>query len=150
MIQLRPAEPNDIPWLMTQLKAYSEFFGSKYSLYPTYEYGAQKLTELMDNHVVLVAYSDISDQPCVGFIVGLLTSHFFNPEIMTLTELIWWVEPDWRNTRAALMLFLEFVDIGKRHANWISMSLEEKSPVSPHALEKRGFKLYEHSFLLEV
>jgi len=49
-----------------------------------------------------------------------------------------------------LMLLEEFTDWGKRNADWISFSLEDKSPVKDTTLTKRGFRLKERSFILEV
>ena len=150
MIQLRDANADDIPWLLEQLKDFSDFFGSKHSLFPSKKYGTEKLRELIEGHVMCVAHSDIEAKPCVGFISGILAPHFFNPEIIVLTELFWWVTPEWRNTRTGLMLLEEFIKVGTQKANWILMTLEEDSPVNPTSLIKRGFKVKEHNYLKEV
>lgn len=150
MIRLRDAHIDDVPWLLEQLEDFSKFFGSKHSLFPSKAYGTEKLKELIEGHIMCVAHSDINEQPCVGFIGGILAPHFFNPEVTVLTELFWWVTPDWRNTRTGLMLLEEFIRIGNQKAKWIIMTLEDTSPVRPESLLKRGFRAKEHNYLLEV
>ena len=48
------------------------------------------------------------------------------------------------------MLLKKYIEFGKKVANWIIMTLEDASPVKDESLLKRGFKLKERSFFLEV
>lgn len=76
--------------------------------------------------------------------------HVFNPQIKVLSECFWWVKPEYRGSRAGALLFKNYVEWGKANVDWVTMTLEAHSPVRPEALIKRGFRLQETTFLLEV
>lgn len=144
---VRPAEGEDIPWLMDQLKSFDEFVVAGYPLFPNDDLAREKLDALVSTQPFFVAECNNELQ---GFICGILNPHFFNPEIIVLTELLWWVPVEHRGGRAGAALFSAFMDVGKREANWIIMTLESNSPVKAETLAKRGFRLQEMSFLCEV
>ncbi len=151
MIQLRPGVPEDCEWMLGQLREFDMFIGAKRSLFPDVATATTQMLSLIAEHVVILAYSDVVEPPePVGFIIGLVGPHYFNPQLTVLTELMWWVDPEWRRSRAGLMLLNTFIAVGKEHADWIIVTLEEKSPVNPTTLEKRGFNLWERSYILEV
>jgi hypothetical protein len=146
-IIVRPAQGDDIPWMMDQLQGFSEFFGTRLKLFPDTDTAQGILDTLIAKHVVLVSECDTE---LTGFIAGILGPHFFNPKILVLTELLWWVAETHRGGRSGALLFSEFMETGKREcADWVVMTVEAKSPVNPHTLEKRGFHLQEQSYLLE-
>lgn len=147
MSLVRHATPADAPWILEQLLAFDKFFGSSRSLFPSIEAAEGKLAYLLAHHVVLVAESGVELQ---GFIVGLLGPSFYNDDVVQLTELFWWVSPEHRGTRAALLLLNAFVAVGKARAHQVIMTLEDNSPVNPVTLERRGFRPKETNFLFEV
>jgi hypothetical protein len=157
-IVVRLAAQRDISALMEQLRQFDRFFGAKYSLIPTDASIAEAvLTNVMDNHVFLVAVerNDQGDgsedwEKIIGFIAGVLAPHYFNPGITVLSELLWWVDPNYRGSRAGMLLLDTYTDIGRLRAHWTTMTLEAESPVHPHTLEKRGYRLKETNFMLEV
>lgn len=147
-MKIRPADLGDLAWLLKQLRAFDEFFGSKRSLFPEDSDAAVDLLEqLVANQPFFVA-EDFSGR--TGFIAGVLGSHHFNAEIRTLTELFWWVDPRYRGSSAGARLLEHFIAFGRLHADWIIMTLEHNSPVAPKSLEKKGFKHYSSDFLLET
>lgn len=148
MISVRPATESDLPWLLIQLKAFSEFFKSNIELFAGEDDAREKMREVIRAHVVFVA--ERYDGTRMGFTGGLLTPHFMNHKITTLTELFWWVDPVHRNSRAGLMLLEAFTDYGRAHANWIMFSLQDNSPVSDRCLTRRGYRLKERAYLMEV
>ena len=105
------------------------------------------LVKIMSDHFCMVAERA---GKLVGMIGAIVAPHFFNPAIQTLTELFWWVIPEARGGRAGLMLLQSLVDFGKANVDWIVCTLELDSPVNPECLNRRGFKLHERAFLLEV
>jgi hypothetical protein len=130
-----------------ELRDFSRFFGTRRELFPDDEtYVHEALARLVSDHVVFVGEENAE---AVGFIVGMIQPHIFNPAIRVLTELFWWVAPEHRQARVGGLLFLEFVKWGKANADWITMALEEKSPVSETSLTERGFRRWESSYLLE-
>ena len=80
----------------------------------------------------------------------MIAPHIFNPKIMTLTEVFWWVKPEHRGSRAGRDLIEEFILWGKENVDWIITTLEENSPVNDSVFLNRGFKPKERSFIMEV
>lgn len=81
-----------------------------------------------------------------GAIGGILTPNLFNPDLICLAEIFWYVLPEYRNTRSGLMLLNTFDACGQEKADETNMCLLVESPVSIKSLEKRGFEMKEISF----
>lgn len=146
-IVVRHAENEDAEWILSELQKFSKFFGSKKELFHSPDHSIPVLKDWIKNHLVLIAEDG---ERKLGFISGLVHGHLYNPEIRVLTETFWWVPEEFRGTRAGAMLFSEFKSWGEKHVDWIMMTLEAASPVNEKSLEKRGFKLIEKQFLMEV
>jgi len=145
---VRHGEISDIAWLQEQLKLFSEFYDTKTELYDE-GYSEIGIRTIIKDHVLLIAEN--KDGERLGFIAGFLTPHSFNPKIIVLSEVFWWVAEKYRGTsRAGLLLLKSFIEIGRERADWITMSLAAKSPVNDRILEKYGFELHERNFLLEM
>lgn len=152
-INIRKATPDDVAWMMPELRKFAKFTQSKYDLFPEDEsYIRAGFGNLILNHIVLVA--EILDaegkSEGIGFIAGMYSAHAFNPAIQTLIEMFWWVKEEYRNHKAGLLLFNEFVAVGEASANWIIFTLETVSPVNDEILFRRGFKLKERNYLKEI
>lgn len=148
-INVRPATNDDIPWLIAQLKNFSEFYGTYYKLFGSEEFAQSFLDNLIKNHVVFVAESEAVG--LVGLIAGYSVPHLYNREMKVLSELFWWVDETYRGSRAGAMLLRAFEDYGRANCDWIIMTLiENRSPVHESSLIKRGYHLHERSYLLEV
>lgn len=147
-VYVRPADMADIDWLVRQLRDFSTFFETQRPLFGNVDQVRSGLSALINHHILLVAARE--DIGPVGFIGGTVTPHPMNPSIRVLCEMFWWVDGKHRNSRAGLLLLNEFTEWGKHNADWITFTLETKSPVNTTALTKRGFKLKEFNFLLEV
>lgn len=145
---IRRATVSDLDWLIPQLKDFSQFFGSSIPLFPSEDFARTALAQMITDHLVLIAEHKTSGP--VGFISGYLFPHAFNPQINVLTETFWWVQEDYRSSRAGLMLLEEFTKFGRAHADWITFTLEHHSPVRDETLLKRGYRFSEKSFLMEV
>jgi GNAT superfamily N-acetyltransferase len=149
VIWIRPADRDDVPWLLTQLQQFSAFYGTAIPLFPDDPAAAASILEAqlsgVNPFLVAVVRGDRA-----GFISGALVTHPYNAQLRVLQELFWWVDPPFRGTSVGARLFNEFVEFGRRHADWILMTLEAKSPIDPRSLERRGFQLHERSYLLEV
>jgi hypothetical protein len=145
---LRRAEARDIAWLMIQLREFSKFIETEYQLYGDDEYTKNGLQLLIDKHYLNIAANE-NGEP-IGFMAGYFNPHLFNPSIMYLCELFWWVVPEYRHTRAGALLMNAFIDFGKQKAQWISFSLNRFTEVNERALLKRGFELHEKTYLMEV
>lgn len=152
MTVVRRADPTDIPWLLEQLRDFDRFFGSKHTLMPERDEASVVLMALITEHVFLIAAQ--KGGPRIGFIAGTLAPHPFRRQLRVLTEIFWWVAPPYRGTAAGAHLLLEFEHVGRQQADWVVMSLEERTIsdglVDPSSLERRGYLPRERSYLLEV
>lgn len=146
-MSVRRGTAEDLDWLVSELRTFSAFFNTKKPLFGDEEFVRQGMSQFIDKHVVFVA-EKAGER--AGFIAGAMAPHPFNPSIRVLSETFWWVSEEHRGSRAAALLFTEFLAFGKATADWVTMGLEAHSPVNPDALIKRGFKLQERCFLLEV
>lgn len=146
-IFVRGAALTDVPWLLEQLMAFDKFFGASHSLFPDAELAEATITTLVESQPFFVAES--VDGP-VGFIAGAIVRHPYNPDLIVLDEIFWWVAEPFRGSRAGLLLLNEFIRYGERNADWIKMTLEQESPINPTTLTRRGFRPKETAYLLEV
>ena len=147
MVTIRRASPDDIDWLITELRKFSQFIQTKRPVFEDEEFARNALTSLITSHYALIAEKEGTP---IGFIGGLLTPHSMNPAIRVLCETFFWVTEDQRGARAGAMLLNEFLEHGKQNVDWILFALEEHSPMNEKSLLKRGFKRQERNYLLEV
>lgn len=149
VITTRRAQLSDIDWILAQLKTFANFYGSQISLYSKdIDWSKGQLKHFIENHYFLIAEA-AEHETRIGFISGVLTPHIFNPSLTVLSETFWWVDEQYRGTRAGLMLLNEFTEWGKVNANWVTFAIEEHSPVDERCLTKRGFKLKEKNYIME-
>lgn len=83
----------------------------------------------------------------VGTLGALLVPNIYNPDFTTLAELVWYVLPEHRNSRAAILLLEVFEKCAEDNADDAILSLLPTSKV--RSLEKRGFKLCEKAYRKE-
>lgn len=146
-VTVRKAEFGDIPWLIEQAHAFEEFAGYRRALLRDPLHARDVFTRLITDHLILIA-TDGAHQ--MGVIAGWRSPHPFNPTIRVLAEVFWWVPETYRNTRAGVVLLREFERVGRLDTDWVIFSLEHNSPVREAHLTKRGFRMVERAFLLEV
>lgn len=87
-----------------------------------------------------------SGDVCVGAIGGLHLPNIFNPNLSSLAEVFWYVLPEYRQTRAGILLLNTFVEKGAEIADDTTLSLLGSSEIKVATLEKRGFLLGEFCF----
>ena len=75
--------------------------------------------------------------------------HMFNQQVLTFTELVWWVPPEHRGTRAGLIL-LDAMDKIAQSCDIAVFSTESNSPISSRALTKRGYVPQEQAFVKRI
>lgn len=155
MIHVRPAELGDLEWLLRQMKLFADFVGTQRPIFPPVDEARVLVRTFIEQHQCFVSeyfYADAPERsgPRTGFTIAILHPHLFNPRIVVLTELFWWVTPEYRGTRSGALLLQELERVGREHADWVVISLEAKSPVNPGTLERRGYKLWEQTFLREL
>ena len=146
-ISIRQAKDSDNDWLVVQLELFSKFNNSTKSIYSE-KYASGYVDHMINNDLCLIAERENGLR--VGFVAGMFTPCLYNPDIKMLTETFWWVDPAHRSSRAGLMLLNAFTDNGKEIADWIVFTLESHSPVNEKTLTKRGYRLKEKQYLMEV
>lgn len=146
---IRSANLEDVPWLLEQLRQFDHFFGTKKSLFPEDPKTAAGIIEgLIANQPFFIS---ADEQDRYGFIAGAVARHPYNPDILVLSELFWWVGPEYRGTTVGARLLKHFMCYGfEADVDWIILTIENGTPIDPASLERAGFKLHERSFLLEV
>jgi ribosomal protein S18 acetylase RimI-like enzyme len=92
------------------------------------------------------AFVVLSNNIPVGAIAGIVISNLYNPNIVTLTELFWYVLPEYRSTRVGYMLLKALEKRAGEVANELTLSILPHSEVNIDTLEKRGFKFEELGF----
>lgn len=146
---IRKATLSDLPEVLEHLEEFDKFYNSKTSLYKNKENATRFTSDFIENHLFLVAEED-ENKKVIGFITGLICPHIYNPEIMTLVEAFWWIDPSKRNLGVGTELFNSFKKFGEDNVDWVICNIEDDSPIKDEFFLKRGFKLKEKSFLLEV
>lgn len=144
-IGIRDARPSDLPWLVGELRRFDHEAGLDRSLFPDMARAVTTLTTLMHSGPFYVA--DDQGTP-VGFIAGVLSPHYFNPDLMTCCELLWWVVPERRGSTAGAKLLDAFLSFGRANADWVICTVRDTTQRS--AMRKRGLVGYERSFIHEV
>ena len=147
MVEVRRATIEDVDWLLMQLRAFEKFAGYKRSLIEDEAFARAGIASLINEHVVFIAHKDGERH---GFVAGAFAPHPFNPKVRVLSEMFWWIVPEHRDGRAAVLLLDKFEECGRGIADWVVFSLEHNSPVRDKHLTSRGFRQIERAYLLEV
>lgn len=142
MVSVRCGCLSDRDILLRELKKFDQFAGL--NIFPPDDIALEKLTHLIEKHVVFVAEKE--GFGVVGFIGGTLAPHGMNPFAIVLGEMFWWVAEEHRGGLAGAKLLREFLDLGERSADLVTMSLLAKSPIEASHLERLGFQKVETSY----
>ncbi len=146
-IIVRSATEGDVSWVVDELRAFSNSQRTKLKPFPGDQEAKAAITRMIQDHLFLVA---VRGEERLGFLAAYVFAHPFNAAIRTLSESYWWVAEKFRGTRAGAMLLNAYLEHGKKHADWVFMTLQSNSPVNPDSLIKRGFRIHETYFLMEV
>lgn len=91
-----------------------------------------------------------SDAKLVGGLIGVSVPQWYDPTMLIAVELAWWVDPQYRNTRAGLLLLNQYEEQARAtgHRYCAMMTLEGlDSELLSLLYERRGFHLTERSFM---
>jgi hypothetical protein len=146
MAETKRAKIADIEWLLEECIAFSKAYESKHDLCGNLPYAVKFLENLVNNHLVLICYDG---EVKTGFIAGMIQPHHFNPDMLMLSELLWWVKKEHRGGLSGSKLLDDFIAVGKEHCQWITFTIEKGTQISDEPLLKRGFVMTEKAYLLE-
>lgn len=151
MTTVRLARLEDAPWFLQQVIDFDRAFRrGKISLVPSDPDVARDAIVALLTDASFITFIAERDGERVGLIVGHCGPHFYNPEIMQLTELLWWVPLTERGSLAGGRLLDAYIKWGRVNADLIVMTLNEHTPIHQATLERRGFVLTEHHYHMEV
>lgn len=85
-----------------------------------------------------------------GVFMAIINPDIWLPTVKTLNELVWWVNPEHRNSSAGLRLLKEYTKIGEKMVkdktiSTFTMTLLEDSPIKD--LQKRGWAPVETNYV---
>lgn len=83
----------------------------------------------------------------VGIMLAALLKSFWDEDLIILKQISLWAVP---KTRAANLLFKDFIDFGKLHADHIHTNIGVKTNISSRTLERIGFRHVETLYRLET
>lgn len=145
---IRRATQNDLDWIVSRLKDnFSECYDTKRAFFQNDEFTSRFMSILIDTHIVLLA--EKNGEP-VGFLAGIVHGALYDPALKVLSSALFWVEPKHRRSRAGLKLFDAFRDAGKAVAHWVVFNFPPQAPISDKSMKRRGFRLKERQFVMEV
>lgn len=151
MIEIRPANDDDLDWLVGELREFDRFYQTKKRLFGEEAYVREKMLEVIRTHVCIIAENkDPASTQRIGFIAGILRPHFYNPDLQVLSQLLWWVVPGKRQSVAATMLMDTFIEYGRAYADWITFNMSRWTPVKKESFLRRGFEISDQVYLMEL
>lgn len=147
---IRLATRYDIPRLLEIVEAYS-------FEYPIHTLGLKE--HHSPKHVEQLLFSIISgrgfvliDKNMTGALIAIKQNNIWCPDVVELHELLWWVEPEHRNTTVGGKLWIEYDKIAQQMLNdgmihCAYTSVSAKGPLINYI--KRGYKAVGASFVKE-
>lgn len=148
MYSVRQATLDDIEFLKTQLKESDKACVGKYSLIPEEPELTQFISNLIEQHVFLIG---MKHNDPIGYIAGYADLHLFNSKIKVLSELFWWVMPEFRASRMGSLLLKEFVRVAKHFQfNWVQLQTNQNTKIKDSNFKRFGFDSCGASYLMEI
>lgn len=144
-IRIRVAVPQDLDWIHSAIREMAteqEYFRPLYD-----EVESRKCVEGLILEGISIVAEDEKKGP-LGFILGTITPHLYNPKLKLLSHLQWWVHPAHRKGIVTHMLFTTFVDIGYKHADVVTLSLRDDVPIKEESLKRYGFMRHDKCYFL--
>ena len=144
---IRLANKFDMPFLIEMMRSFSlevaiQIFNKEYEDDKVY------IENLLTSLIVGRGFILVDDE-LHGMLAAIKTKNTWKPNIWELRELIWWVNPDKRNSSLAGRLWKTFDDKAnemkeKKEIDIVCCSLQTTSPSIDYV--KRGYKLAEYIY----
>ena len=135
----------DLDWILGELPKFADYHGEQ-SWMPDLDAQLDQLLYASRSGYLRIAVSPAGHYS--GFLMAVMHPHWSNPDKLQATELLWWVVPEARATRAGLMLMQDFTQWAEAHADFVSFSLV--GPAGDKALARLGYKYGERVFTKRV
>lgn len=139
---IRKATLEDTGWIVHAVYDMCNLLGTPELYNPKY------LSDIFVPHVIQNGIAIVDDKK-QGVIGGIITPHVYNPDILVLGEMMWWVHEDKRGSSLGYRLLKTFEEEGiKSGVKYIQMSLMESSTVT--SMEKQGYRRAEYALIKEI
>ena len=151
-IIVRAAEDEDILSILKLSRQFakSTMFGKYFS--PAAVAGMIKYSIM--NGCCIVAVDTKNEDKIVGTLYGSISINPWTDRVRELREIAWWVDPEYRNTRAGLKLYKRYVQESKEMIEdgtitGSFMTTLETTGESGERLVSRDFKKMESHYIME-
>jgi N-acetylglutamate synthase-like GNAT family acetyltransferase len=147
---IRKATRYDIPRLLEIVEAYSRENPIKILGHPK-NFDAKHLENLLFGIIMGRGFAYI-DNHMRGAIIGIKTQNVWSPKVRELNELLWWVEPEYRNGTVGGRLWKAFDKeanemLARGEIHFSITSVSAAGPLIDYT--KRGYKPVGASFVKE-
>ena len=142
---VRRAGPDDVPWLLTQLRAFASAYPIPLPIYGSDAHAEVLLGTLMEHQYLAIAARP--DGTRTGLIAGCRVQHPFNPDLWMVSELWWWVTPEDRGSSAGLKLLASLEAWADEQAMPFALTTEATTALNDRHLAKRGYVPVERQFI---
>jgi hypothetical protein len=143
---IRVARVQDLPWFLTEAAKFIEYHPSLKNADEGYL--AEVLTKIIEEGLCLVA---VEGMDIIGTIGGIVFPNYFDPSLVQLTELFWWVEEEHRGKKDSLRLFKLFESEAKMFgATQVIMTTTSHTPHLKKIFERSGYSEHECSYVKEL
>ena len=147
-MRIRPAVGTDVPWLLSQLRAFASAYPVPLPLYGGDEYTRGILERLLASDAEsLLAIAERDTGAPVGFLGASVLPHPLCPDLTMATEWWWWVQPADRGSRAGLMLLATFEQWADALGVPAHLTTEATSALNDRHLTRRGYAPVERHWL---
>jgi hypothetical protein len=117
------------------------------------DYDLTHITKVLDycrlSGVCLIA--EDADNNLQGFLISAKNIDLWQPDIVRLQELLWWVKPELRDTTIGGRLFLKYkqqAEVKKTRGEIFSYTIGRASITKDIDFSKQGFKFYESLYVI--
>ena len=149
MIAIREANRYDIPQLIEMLDQYAAVITHTFARKGTNHADTQKIFEEIIAGRGKIFVSTYNDS-IVGLIAGYVVNNIWNHNVLMMHEIMFWVDPDYRGTRAGYLLLKEYAALVKE---WIAQKRIDAALItnmdkSKVDYSRFGFKRYQEEWIL--
>lgn len=136
-IKVRLATMDDMRWIVSTaaVRMLVEEFHKPHFYNPTHLIALCEA--IVPKNTVWIAVDE--DVP-IGILASTANPNIYNPDRTTLTELFWWVDPEYRHSRAAFLLLKEFKKKALEYDEATFSLLDQSKALLPH-FQKDGWKI---------
>jgi len=144
-LNLRLKRDEDLEAYYRMAHAFHEF--SPFSRLPLSEKKLKEIFDVVGEEIILIFLTN-DDKP-VGMLLGIVNEPYFSEEKVA-TELAWWVDPEFRKSKASLDLMYAFEDWAYRKGAR-TVTLASLTGLSPPSVSKlylgMGFEKTEETYM---